>query len=193
MPKVYSSLGLLPELQTQITLQMWLTSGSWEGEIILNNPGESSIIINLIRRKAWGSERGQWSKGWTMKHSADGRRGHMSRNAGSLWNCQEAQSPLDSPQGIHLNFRTSDLQNYAIINMGCFAQSCPILCHPKDCSPPGSSVHGIFQARILEWVAISFSRGSSWPRDWAHISCVSCTAGRFFTHWAIREATHVLF
>ena len=41
------------------------------------------------------------------------------------------------------------------------AQSCPTLCHPMDCSPPGSSVHGILQARILEWVAISFSRGSS--------------------------------
>ena len=45
------------------------------------------------------------------------------------------------------------------------AQSCPTLCDPIDCSPPGSSVHGIFQARVLEWVAISFSRGSSQPRD----------------------------
>ena len=44
-------------------------------------------------------------------------------------------------------------------------QSCPTLCGPMDCSPPGSSVHGISQARTLEWVAISFSRGSSWPRD----------------------------
>ena len=43
-----------------------------------------------------------------------------------------------------------------------------------DCNPPGSSVHGIFQARILEWVAISSSRGSSWPRDCTHISCISC-------------------
>ena len=53
------------------------------------------------------------------------------------------------------------------------------------CSLSGSSVHGIFQARVLEWVAISFSRGSSWPRDriW-----VSCTAGRCFTIWATREA-----
>ena len=44
------------------------------------------------------------------------------------------------------------------------AQSCPTLCDPMDCSLPGSSVHGIFQARILEWVAISISRGSSQPR-----------------------------
>ena len=53
-----------------------------------------------------------------------------------------------------------------------------------ECSPPGSSVHEIFQARILEWVAISFSRGSSQPRDWIH---VSCTAGRFFTNWATKS------
>ena len=45
------------------------------------------------------------------------------------------------------------------------AQSCPTLCDPVDCSPPGFSIHGIFQAWVLEWVAISFSRGSSWPRS----------------------------
>ena len=46
------------------------------------------------------------------------------------------------------------------------------LCDPKDCSPQGASIHGIFQARILEWVAISFSRGSSWLRDWTCVSCI---------------------
>ena len=55
------------------------------------------------------------------------------------------------------------------------------LCDPMDYNPPGSSIQGIFQARILEWVAISFSRGSSRPRDQTDISWVSCTAGRFFT------------
>ena len=49
-------------------------------------------------------------------------------------------------------------------------QSCPTLCDPKDCSPPGSSVHGILQARILEWVALPSSRESSRPRDWTCIS-----------------------
>ena len=53
-------------------------------------------------------------------------------------------------------------------------------CHSMDCSPPGSSVHGISQARILKWVAITFSRGSSLPKDRTHISCVPCT-GRHFT------------
>ena len=50
-----------------------------------------------------------------------------------------------------------------------------------DCSPPGSSVHGIFQARVLEWVAMPSSRGSSWLRDQTHISCVINIAGKFFT------------
>ena len=53
----------------------------------------------------------------------------------------------------------------------------PILCNLMDCKPPGSSVHGILQARILEWVATSYSRGSF---RWTRVSCVSCTAGRFF-------------
>ena len=53
-------------------------------------------------------------------------------------------------------------------------QLCLTLCDPIDCSPPGSSVHGILQLRILEWAAIPFSRGVSWPRDQTHISFVSC-------------------
>ena len=61
------------------------------------------------------------------------------------------------------------------------AQSCLTLSDSTDFSPPGSSVHGITQARILEWVAISFSRGSSQPWNQTHISCLSGTAGRFFT------------
>ena len=56
-----------------------------------------------------------------------------------------------------------------------------LFCDPMDCSPPGSTVHGFLQARILEWVGISSSRGSSRPRDGTHFSCVSCTAGGFFT------------
>ena len=65
------------------------------------------------------------------------------------------------------------------------AQSYPALCDPMDCSLPGSSVHGILQARILEWVAISSFRGSSRPRDQTQVSCI---AGRFFTIWATKEA-----
>ena len=63
-------------------------------------------------------------------------------------------------------------------------QSCPTICDAMNCSLSGSSVHGVFQARVLEWVAVPFSRGSSRPRDWTWVSCI---AGKFFTIWAIRE------
>ena len=56
----------------------------------------------------------------------------------------------------------------------------PTLCDPRDCSPPVFSVHGILQARILEWVSMPSSRGSTWPRDWTPTSCSSCVAGGFF-------------
>ena len=70
------------------------------------------------------------------------------------------------------------------------AKLCQTLCVPMDYNSPGSSVHGISQARILEWVAISFSRGSSWFRDWTWISCIG---RRILYHWVIREAQEKSF
>ena len=70
------------------------------------------------------------------------------------------------------------------VNRVCESESVTIW-DPMDWSLPSSSIHGIFQARGLEWVAISFSRGSFRPRDWTQ---VSYTAGRFFPNWATREA-----
>ena len=71
-----------------------------------------------------------------------------------------------------------------IVNQLCeVAQLCPTLCHPWECKLPGS-VHGIFQARVLEWLAISFSRESSWPRDWTWVFCI---ARRRFTIRVTRE------
>ena len=62
-------------------------------------------------------------------------------------------------------------------------QSCLNLCYPMDCHPSGSPLHGILQARILKWIVIPFSKGSSWPRDQTQVSCI---AGRFFTSWATK-------
>ena len=67
-------------------------------------------------------------------------------------------------------------------------QSCPTLCNPIDCSLPGSSVHGILQARILEWVAMPSSRGSSQPRDRTHISYISCIGRQILYQCATWEA-----
>ena len=95
--------------------------------------------------------------------------------------------------------------SYMCVRVCLVAQSCPTLCEPMDYSLPGSSVHGIFQVRsgfsfplpgnlpdpgmeslkrILEWMAIAFSRESLQPRDWTHVSNIFCIAGRFFFyHW----------
>ena len=67
-------------------------------------------------------------------------------------------------------------------------QVCPTLWNPMDCSPPGSSVQAIFQTRILEWIAIPFSKRSSWPRDQ---TWVSCFVGRLFTIWATRGCYYI--
>ena len=79
------------------------------------------------------------------------------------------------------SFLTSASQLYMKVKV---AQWCLTLCDPKD-----YTVHGVFQARVLEWVAFPFSRGSSQPRDWTQVSCI---AGRFFTSWATREALNML-
>ena len=86
--------------------------------------------------------------------------------------------PWDSPGkntgvGCHFLLRCMKVKSESEV-----AQSCPTLRDPMDCSPPGSSVHGILQARILEWVAMHCSRGSSRPRDRTHVSAL---AGRLFT------------
>ena len=67
-------------------------------------------------------------------------------------------------------------------------QLCLILYDLRECSLPGSSVHGISQARILKWVAISSSRGSPQPRNWTCVSCVSCLSRQILYHWASWEA-----
>ena len=90
--------------------------------------------------------------------------------------------PWDSPGkntgvGCHVLLQCMKVKSESKV-----AQLCPILSNSMDCSPPGSSVHGILQARILEWVAISSSRGSSQPRDQ---TCVSCIKGGFLTEPSI--------
>ena len=70
------------------------------------------------------------------------------------------------------------------------AQSYPTLCNSTNRSPPGFSVHGILQARILGWTTIPFSRGSSWSRDWTLVSCTAC---RFFSVCAIAKSLFSLY
>ena len=91
-------------------------------------------------------------------------------------------SQMVSPLGKEPKLRQLRVLWIVMLQLACESESevtqpCPTLCDPMDCSPPGSSVHGIFQARVLEWVAISFSRGSSRPRDRTRVSHI---VGRCF-------------
>ena len=93
------------------------------------------------------------------------------------------QAPLPLSAGIFtcvlgcVSFRTQLKITFSSLVLICAKsfQSCPALCDPMDCSSPGSAVHGSLQARILEWVAMLSSRGSSRPRDQTHVSYISCT------------------
>ena len=102
----------------------------------------------------------------------------MSLSCEELW--EEAKTPTKAKVWRWKSKSCASLSfAYVLIT-----QSCLTLCDLVDCSLPGSSVQGILQVRILEWVTIPFSRGSSWPRDWTRVSCI---AGGFFTVWATRK------
>ena len=102
---------------------------------------------------------------------------HTKRNSNMVYNKQKSENNLNSES------KNMD---------GCMhaktLQSCPTLRDPMDCSLPGSSVHGILQARIPEWIAISSSRGSFWPRYWIHIFYVSCIGRWVLYHCTTWEA-----
>ena len=95
-------------------------------------------------------------------------------------------STLQSPTPHWIFFLQS---TYHLLTLCCLvAGLCPTLLWPHGlCSLPGSSAHGIFQPRILEWVVTSYSMGSSWPRDPTHVSCISSIDRWFLYHWATRE------
>ena len=82
-------------------------------------------------------------------------------------------------------FNDRQSKKYFIFSHVCMLSRVWLFCDPMNYSPPSFSVHGIFQARILAWVAISFSRGSFQPRDQTQVSCI---ADRFFTSWATSKA-----
>ena len=99
-----------------------------------------------------------------------------------IWS-SHTNSGLSTSRSLHI--RENQVSGFVVALV---AKLCPTLCHPMNCSTPGSSVHGISQTRILVWVAIPFSRGSSQPKD---RTCISCIDRQILYHWATREA-HVL-
>ena len=112
---------------------------------------------------------------WSSKQMAPKRKlcGHTCIAQSRL----QPEKPNEVKDGRYIMIKgTSHQEDITVVNRS-------TLCDPMDCSPPGSSVHGIPQSRLLEWVAISFSKGSSQPRDQTWVSCI---AGIFFTIWATR-------
>ena len=98
------------------------------------------------------------------------------------WSVLVGSTPLCLPWA---HCRMSEGELYSTVGLCVQAkllQSCPTLCNPMDCGLPGSSVRGILQARILEWVAVSSSRGSSQPRDWTQVFYVFCIGRRVLYH-----------
>ena len=112
------------------------------------------------------------------------------------WHTVSVQVPISSSLGHIPRSRTTRLYGNFVFNVlkvcvrACsVTQSCPTLCDLIDCSLPDSSIHWIFQARVRKWVAISYSKGSSWPRGW---TCVFCISRQILYHCATWEA-HLTF
>ena len=137
-------------------------------------PGKSHGPRSLVGYSSWGWKESDTTERLTSLHTKS-------------WEKKRSQSQWAKGRIIQLNaeFQKIARREKKKWSESEVTQSCLTLCNPIGCSPPGSSVHGILQARVLEWVAIPFSRGSSWPRDWTQVSCI---AGKFFTVWAIKEA-----
>ena len=92
---------------------------------------------------------------------------------------------------IHYNFVFAFSSLLLLLLLSCFSRVW--LCKPMGCNPSDSTAHGILQARILEWVTISSSRGSSWPRDQTHISCISCISRQILYHCTTWEAQPIQY
>ena len=116
-------------------------------------------VLHSICQQIWKTQ--QWPQDWERSVFIQSERKTMPKN-------------VQTTAQLH-SFHTLTRWKWSEVT-----QSCPILCDPMDYSLPGSSFHGIFQARVLEWVAISFSRGSSRPRDWTQVSPF---AGRCWATW----------
>ena len=137
-----------------------------------------SLVAQLIKNPPTMWENWVRSLGWEdpLKKGMATHFSILAWRIHSPWGCKESNTTE------RLSF--SLMEGKYIIICCLVAKSHSTLCDPMDCSPPGSSVHGISRAIILEWVAISFSRESSQPRDWTRVSPI----GRcVLYHWATRE------
>ena len=133
----------------------------------------------VVKEIATHSSTLAWKTPWT--EGPDKLQSMGSQKVGTAERLHQGEENANRLTSLCLSVQVKESESEA-------AQLCPTLCNPMDCSLPGISVHGIFQARILEWVTIAFCRESSWPRNWTRVSRI---AGRCFTLWATREAREI--
>ena len=137
-----------------------------------NSPGQNTGLVALSFSRG-SSQPGDWMQ---VSHIAGGfftswatREAQEYLSVASSFSRRSSQ-PRNQTRVSLINGRF--FFNWAIREACLVTKLCPTLCDPMDCSLPGSSVHGVSQERILKWVALSFSRGSSWFRDWTCLSCI---------------------
>ena len=164
----HNSCVLLLPIQPQSELGPHSLQGTWTS---------SWICLQWCSWPPWGSW--QWGRGAALRGASRWRRP-------SRGNGVHRRRPCTAPGG-ESRVRNMELMwsvpDYILVCVHAkLLQSCPTLCNPMDCSPPGSSVHGILWARILEWVTMPSSRGSSSPRDRTCVSYVSCIGRQVLYH-----------
>ena len=168
-------LGLIPGLRRSpvegIGHPLQYSWASWVAQTVKNPPAmQEAWVLSLgwenPLEEVMATHSGilAWRIPWTEEPG--GLQSTGSQRVGHAWATQPKTAQHQEAEG----------KCYFLI-----AKLCLTLCDPVGCSQPISPVNGIFQARILEWVAMLSSKGSSWPRDGTQVSCVSCTAGGFFT------------
>ena len=134
----------------------------------------------------WGDQKGKWDLISTTSPSLSHQGSLFTKPPVFHITCPLLSCPVKGT-GIEENEHEERILAYIYIGYTC-ARSCPAFCDPTDCSVPGSSLHEIFLVRILERVAISSFRVSSWPRDWI---CVSCIGRQILYHWATGEPLYI--
>ena len=182
LPKVSGLDSFIPGFLSIVVINLWLS--------IVNSSADYCWLFKeaSLVRAAVPRDKFLLAQDPPVCFSVSGNLIPFNQNWPYYWNFPESDFPSSKVTGY--------LADKSVLFILCMrAHSCPTLCTPVDCSPPGSSVYGIFQAKILEWVAIS-SRGSSWPRDQTHVSCsscISCIGRQNHYHWATWEAHFMWF
>ena len=136
------------------------------------------ISMYNMKHLCKSTEKGNWVDNW------DNIEGMKRARGGSWVNISHNQLGNQKARGFSEGEKKLK-RSSCVLDCCCLVtKSCLTLCHPMDICPPGSSVHWIFQARILEWVAVSFFRGSSWTRDRTCVSCIGrWILGRWVPRW----------